>query len=96
MPKEIKMVLFDKGFTGRVFVTMNQTVVGRLPNDMLMQIGFSKAIIKASPALCFRNGWRHFLDYLAQRGVRQVVHRSKARKHYLTFLLNGAEEHAAD
>lgn len=88
--------LFDKGFTGRVFVTMNQTVVGALPHDMLVQIGFSKAIIQASPALCFRNGWRHFLDYLATRGVRQVVHRSKARKHYLTFMLSGAEAHAAD
>lgn len=89
-------VLFDREFTGRVFVTMNQTVAGGLPHDMLVQIGFSKAIIQASPTLCFRNGWRHFLDYLAARGVRQVVHRSKARKHYLTFTLNGAEAHAAD
>lgn len=96
VPYQQLRVLFDKRFVGRVFITMNQTIVGELPHDMLTEVGFSRAMLRMSPALCFRNGWQHFLDYLALMGVRQVVHRTKARKHYLTFALSGVEERAVD
>lgn len=89
-------VVFAKKFSGRVFVTMNQVLAGGMPHDMMIKIGFSKAIIREAPTICFRNGWEYFMDYLALMGVRQVVHRSKGRKHYLTFRLSGAEERAED
>ena len=87
-------VVFAKKFSGRVFVTMNQVLAGGMPHDMMIKIGFSKAIIREAPTICFRNGWEYFMDYLALMGVRQVVHRSKGRKHYLTFRLSGAEGRA--
>jgi hypothetical protein len=89
-------VLFERGYTGRVFVTFTQVVVGALPRGMLREIGFTPGMMRKIPTLFFRRGWRYFQDYLALKGVRTIVHRSHARKHYLTFPLSGAEAPVGD
>lgn len=89
-------VLFERGYTGLVFVTFIQVVAGSLPRGMLREIGFTPEMVRKIPSLFFRRGWRYFSDYLAQKGVRTITHRSHARKHYLTFCLNGAEAPVGD
>ena len=79
-----------------IFVTMIQTMMGRIPSELLKEIGFSDVQIKKSPSLLGKRGWQYFLNWLAENGVKKIVHRSKNRKHYLVFGINGAELHATD
>jgi hypothetical protein len=79
-----------------VFVTMIQTMHGRMPSEFLIDVGFSNEQIKKAPTLLCKRGWKLFLIWLAQKGVTRIVHRSKSRKHYLAFGINGAELRAAD
>lgn len=85
VPYEQLEIVFSRGFIGRVFVTFIQVLQGKLPYGMLEEIGFSREMITKIPTLFAKNGWDYFLEYLAKKGVRQIIHRSYARKHYLTF-----------
>ena len=79
--------IFDSEWKGRVFVTAIQSMYGRVPDGLLYEIGFSPDMIKKAPSLMGKRGFEYFLEWLAIRGVREIHHRSKARKHYLTFLI---------
>ncbi len=94
VPFEQLEILFQRGYTGRVFVTFIQIVVGAVPYRMLTSVGFSTEMIRKTPALFFKRGWEYFLEYLAQKGVRTVTHRSHARKHYLVFDINATGQPA--
>lgn len=87
IPADQLATLFDRGFSGVVFVTFIQSVVGAIPHRILTDIGFSKTMIRKSPAVFSCRGWYYFLDWLALNGVDRIWHRSKARKHYLVFNL---------
>lgn len=68
-----------------VFVTFIQSVYGRLPYEMLEDLGYSPSMIKKCPAIFFRNGFEKFKQYLAVRGIGQIKHYSHDKKHYLCF-----------
>jgi len=87
VPYEQLKTLFERRYSGRVFVTFIQSLYGKMPYGLLEEIGFSRVMIEKCPTLFGKRGWRHFLDWLAQNGVGEVVHRSNAGKHYLTFAL---------
>ena len=84
-------IIFDGGYTGVVFVTAIQTMMGRLPNDMLVALGFNDAMIEKAPTLMGRRGFQYLLEWLSMRGVTSLKHRTKHRKHYLTFKINDAD-----
>jgi len=92
VPYEQLKILFQRKYTGRVFVTFIQSIFGIVPKMLLVDIGFTEAMIKSCPTLFGKRGWQYFLEWLAKNGVRTIVHRSHARKHYLTFeMVNCAE-----
>ncbi|MCZ2078404.1 MAG: hypothetical protein LC130_25815 [Bryobacterales bacterium] len=85
VPYEQIKILFERGYRGRVFFTFIQSVMGRMPNGLLIDIGFSKVILDKAPTLCGRRGWSYFLQYLAAHGVRQITYVQHQRKYYGYF-----------
>ena len=86
--------VFTSGFKGIVFATFIQSIMGNIPYDMLVKLGFSTEMIKKCPTLFVKSGWRYFTEYLALRGVKTIWHRQHDRKHYLGF--NCAEQFDED
>ena len=82
--------VLDSGFRGVVFVTAIQTMQGVMPGVMLRDLGFPATISKKAPSLASRRGWQLIKEWLALKGVRHITHRSKNRKHYFCFEVNGA------
>jgi len=78
-------LVFKSKFSGVVFITFIQSVVGVIPYDLLVDVGFSREMIRECKTLFFKSGWKYFLEYLGNRGVKSIWHRSHARKHYLGF-----------
>jgi hypothetical protein len=89
-PFEQLKVVFDSRFSGVVFVTAITVSMGIMHKDLLMQQGFTETMIDKAPTLCAKRGWDIFLSWLQKNGVKKIVHRGKARKHYLGFVLNDA------
>lgn len=87
VPYEQLQILFDRRYSGLVFVTFIQSVMGRMPSGLLESVGFSRTQIEKAPTLLGHRGWQYFLQYLALNGVSQITHRSAKRKHYLGFQL---------
>jgi hypothetical protein len=83
---QLKIVL-ERGYRGAVFVTFIQSIYGQMPVRLLQDVGFSKEMVDRTPTIFGDNGWSYFLEWLALQGVKQVVHRSHLRKHYLYFSL---------
>lgn len=89
IPYEQLKILFKRGYNGRIFVTFIQSIYGQMPFGLLEGIGFSREMIEICPTLFGKNGWNYFLEYLALNGVRSVTHRSRGKRHYLTFIVTG-------
>jgi hypothetical protein len=87
-PFDQLQTLFDRGYTGTVFVTFIQGMFGGIPHGLLRAVGFTDAMMKKIPTLLGRRGWSYFLQWLALNEVRVVHHRSHAAKHYLVFTLS--------
>lgn len=81
----IEEVVVNKRFRGVVFVTAIQTMQGAMPSTVSKGIGLPESITSACPSLVSRRGWEFLKAWLASLGVREITHRSKARKHYLGF-----------
>ena len=91
IPYDQLKIIFDQNFKGTVFVTTIQTMIGIMPHGLLQDIGFSKEMIQKSPSLFARRGFQYLLEWLAIKGVKKIIHRSKNRKHYFTFDIEGDE-----
>ena len=87
VPYDQLKILFERGYKGIVFVTFIQSLWGRMPNQLLIDIGFTEAMIAKAPSLCNGRGWDHLCEWLALQGVKKVYKRSHARKHYFTFTM---------
>jgi hypothetical protein len=73
-----------------VFVTFIQSVFGRLPNDMLEELGYSPTMIRKCPAIFFKNGFEKFKQFLACHGIEQIRYYSHDQKNYLCFSIKKA------
>lgn len=81
-------LIFERGYSGIIFVTFIQSLWGQMPSGILHDLGFTDAMMQKAPALCNGRGWDHLLDWLALRGVTKIWHRSHARKHYFCFVVD--------
>ncbi len=90
VPYEQIKDIFDRGYSGIVFVTFNQSVYGQMPHGLLRDVGFSDSMISKIPTLFAKRGWFYFLTWLGKNGITQIWHRSKNRKHYLGFVSGAA------
>jgi len=87
IPYEQLKIIFKRKFKGLVFVTFIQSVMGRLQDDFLIDLGYAKTMIKKCPSLFCKNGQEKFLNWLQLHGVKRVVMRKHARKCYLGFIV---------
>jgi len=85
VPYDQLKILFDRGFKGLVFVTFIQSVMGRLSNGLLYDLGFTGKMIDKCPMLLCRNGKIKFLNWLGSKGINMVTMRSHSRRCYLGF-----------
>ncbi len=69
----------------RVFLTFIQSQYGRLPQKMLLRLGYSMPMINKIPTLFSRDGIEQLKDYLGLMGIGSVYLKSFATKHYLFF-----------
>jgi hypothetical protein len=77
--------LFRRNYRGVVFATFCQSIMGRPPDQMLLDAGFSQEMIAQIPTIYGKIGWPLFKQFLASYGIRCIHHRHAERKHYLAF-----------
>jgi len=85
IPYDQMREVFEQGYRGVVFVTAIQTVTGNIPKGLLVDIGFPPEITSKAVSIPARHGWSLVKEWLALKGVKKIVHRSKNRKHYFCF-----------
>jgi spore coat polysaccharide biosynthesis predicted glycosyltransferase SpsG len=87
VPYEQLKIIFEKKYRGVVFVTFIQSIMGRLPNDFLIDCGYTLQMINKCPTLFGRKGWTLFKNWLSSHGIKKINYRCHARKHYLSFMI---------
>ena len=70
-----------------IFVTFSQSMFGKLPDRMLIGLGYNRAMINKCQSLFCKNGFKKLKQYLANNGIEQIRGYSNSRKNYLCFLL---------
>ena len=90
IPSEQLQIIFDKKYSGIVFVTAIQTMQGQMPKRILEDIGIPSEISTKCPTLASKRGWDYLKEWLSKNGVKKIIHRSWSRKHYFVFAVNGA------
>lgn len=85
IPYEQLKIVFDRKFKGIVFVTFIQSVMGRLQNNFLNDLGYTDEMIIKCPSLFCKDGQVKFLRWLKLNGIDRVIMRRHARKCYLGF-----------
>jgi hypothetical protein len=85
IPAEQLMILTDRGYSGRVFVTAIQSMHGCLPSCLLEAIGFSREMVKVCPSLFNTNGIEKINEFLGVIGVEKYFFYYGNRKLYCTF-----------
>ena len=68
-----------------VFLTFIQTVYGRLPPDMLSDLGYSREMVRKCRSLFSKNGFDKMKAFLGQSGVKKIAYISVNNKFYIHF-----------
>lgn len=88
-PSNQLMILKEKNYRGIVHCTFIQTMMGRISNDVLLSLGFTKAMINKCPTLFSKNGLSKILEFISLHfEVSKVNIFSKNNKHYFYFAIN--------
>lgn len=87
VPYEQLKIIFNSKFRGLVFVTFIQSFVGRLNDDFLQDLGYTKAMIDKCPSLFCKDGLEKLERWLYLNGVRNITIRNHSRKSYLGFVV---------
>lgn len=77
--------IFKNKYKGYVHVTFIQSGMGNLPNDMLVDLGYTKGMIKKCRTLFSKNGLEKMKRYLAINGVNKIDGYFFDRKSYFYF-----------
>ena len=62
--------------------------MGKLPNELLYNCGYTKDMIKKIPTIFNRNGFDKFKEYLARYGVIEVSYIQIDKKIYGKFCID--------
>ena len=81
-------ILFKRRYTGIVHCTFIQSMMGNLPDELLLANGYTKAMLTKIRSIFVTDGLQKFLNYLAKNGVKNCHILTKNRKNYLWFYLD--------
>lgn len=79
--------IFKQNFKGYVHVTFIQSGMGRLPNGLLEDLGYTKEMIKKCSTLFSKNGMDKMCNFIANNGVKKIRGYFINRKNYFYFSL---------
>ena len=82
--KQLKEIL-TRNYKGIIFITYIQSVFGKLPKKMLMDLNYTAAMIRKVPTLFDRNGLVKLNNWLSLYDIKKVKRFSIERKHYLVI-----------
>lgn len=77
--------IIKSGFKGYLIVTAIQSGMGKLPNGLLISLGYTKEMIKKIPTLFNTKGLEKLKNYLYIAGVNEIVGYFINRKNYFYF-----------
>ena len=81
-------IIIDKCISGTiVFYTFIQSVLGRLPDNILLKNGYSKLMIDKCTSLFSKAGFDKFKNYLSTFGVTKTEYINHGRKYYGYFII---------
>jgi hypothetical protein len=78
-------ILFQREYKGGIFVTAIQSCKGMLPNQMIIELGYTKSMIQKIPSLFNREGLGKIKNYLYLHGVQSITGYFIERKSYFYF-----------
>jgi len=78
-------IIFKKDYRGIVHVTCIQSIFGRINNNLLINLGYTKKMINKIPTIFMKNGALKLKKWLAKNGISKIRHITKNRKNYLWF-----------
>jgi hypothetical protein len=82
--KQLK-ILFEKEYKGIVHCTFIQTGMGNLDHKLLIEIGYTRAMIKKCQTLFTKNGQEKFEAYLFNHNIKEIQGFFFERKRYFWF-----------
>lgn len=86
--EQIKIIVENIKTPTLVFYTFIQSILGRVNNDMLQELGYSHAMLGKCPSLFSKDGHAKFMKWLATLGVDHVSYvNPRGRKFYGCFIL---------
>lgn len=77
--------IINSEFKGYVIVTAIQAGMGKLPDDLLIRLGYTKAMIKKIPTLFNTKGVDKLKNYLYLVGIKSITGYFINRKNYFYF-----------
>lgn len=79
--KQLKEIL-TRNYKGIIFITYIQSVFGKLPKKMLMDLNYTERMINKAPTLFDKNGLQKLNDWLSLYDIKKIKRYSIGRKHY--------------
>jgi hypothetical protein len=80
--KQLKNVL-DREYKGTIFITYIQSFVGVLPHSMLIDLGYTKQMIKKIPTLFYKNGFKKLKWFLSLYKIQKMCYYNIGSKYYI-------------
>ena len=80
-------IIFKRQYKGIVIVTAIQSMLGKLPTGMLIELGYTKKMINKIPTLFNNKGIDKLKNYLYLHGVQSIEGYFIGRKNYFKFNL---------
>jgi len=81
-------IIFKRKYKGIIFITAIQSGMGRLPNNMLFQLGYTEKMIKTITSIFNKKGLDKLKNYLYLHGVETITGYFIDRKNYFMFNTN--------
>lgn len=84
--KQMEIVLNSNPKNQIIFFTFIQVVFGKLPDDLLKELGYTQSMIRKCPSLFNHKGFEKFCGYISNYGVKKINYIQKKNKFYSALI----------
>lgn len=76
-------IIFNKKFKNKIiYFTFIQSVMGKLPNKLLIKLNYSKEMIIKCPTIFNKNGFEKICNYIALNQIKNISYININNKYY--------------